>query len=71
MSYSGSGINDDESSIASSSTSSSENGESEFTKLKTERREQRRNRRLGRQGSLNGNQSKTPPDSETLPLKTL
>lgn len=70
-SYTGSGINDDLPSTASSSISS-DNGDSEFTKLKTERKEKRRNRRLARSGSgLNENESRSPPDSETLLLAEL
>lgn len=69
-SYTGSGINDDLPSITSSSTSS-DNGDSEFTKLKTERKERRRHRRLIRSNGLNENESRSPPDSETLLLTEL
>ncbi|XP_025989330.1 bestrophin-4 isoform X2 [Solenopsis invicta] len=70
-SYTGSGINDDLPSISSGSTTSSENATSEFTKLKTERKEQRR-RRLARSASiLNGSESRSPPESETLLLTEL
>ncbi|KAL0102089.1 hypothetical protein PUN28_018558 [Cardiocondyla obscurior] len=70
-SYSGSIINDDLPSTASSSCSS-DNGDNEFTKLKIERKEQRRNRRLARSSAcLNGNESRSPPDSETLLLTEL
>ncbi|XP_018365720.1 PREDICTED: bestrophin-4 isoform X1 [Trachymyrmex cornetzi] len=69
-SYTGSGINDDLPST--SSTSSSDNGTSEFTKLKTERKARRRNRKLTRSASgLNENESRSPPDSETLLLTEL
>lgn len=72
-SYTGSGINDDLPSISSSSSGSSENAEnSEFTKLKIERKEKRRNRRLARSVSgLNGSESRSPPESETLLLTEL
>lgn len=70
-SYPGSGINDDLPSTSSSSSCSSDNV-NEFTKLKIERKEQRRNRRLARSVSgLNGNESRSPPDSETLLLTEL
>ncbi|XP_018406534.1 PREDICTED: bestrophin-4 [Cyphomyrmex costatus] len=69
-SYTGSGINDDLRST--SSTSSSDVGASEFTKLKTERKEKRRNRKLTRSASgLNEDESRSPHDSETLLLTEL
>lgn len=54
----------------------SDDSANEFTKLKNERKERRRNRRIARSVSgqisiLNGNQSKSPPDSETLLLTEL
>ncbi|XP_029171041.1 bestrophin-4 isoform X2 [Nylanderia fulva] len=72
-SYAGSGINDDLPSTASSSCSS-DNSVNEFTKLKTERKKERRNRKLAR--SLSGhastfNQSKSLPDSEAFLLAEL
>jgi len=71
VSYTGSGVNDDLPSTT-STTSSEDNTASEFTKLKTERKEQRRNRRLTRSiNSLNENESRSPPDSETLLLTEL
>ncbi|XP_071569485.1 bestrophin-2 isoform X2 [Temnothorax nylanderi] len=72
-SYTGSGINDDLPSTTSSSCSS-DNNDSEFTKLKVERKEQRRNRRLARSANiLNESESppKSPPESETLLLTEL
>jgi len=78
-SYTESGINDDVSSIASSSCSSDTSG-NEFKKLKSERKERRRNRKLvrsfpefslGQIGALIGNQSSSPPESETLLLTEL
>ncbi|KAL6259170.1 hypothetical protein P5V15_009091 [Pogonomyrmex californicus] len=67
----GSGINDDLS-ITSSLISCSDNAESEFTKLKTKRKEQRRNRKLARSASrLNDDESRSLPDSETLLLTEL
>ncbi|XP_011880372.1 PREDICTED: bestrophin-4 isoform X2 [Vollenhovia emeryi] len=70
-SYTGSGINDDLPSTTSSSCSS-EGAQSEFTKLKTERKHQRRIRRLVRSASgLNGNEPTSPPDSQTLLLTEL
>ncbi|XP_012223330.1 bestrophin-4 isoform X2 [Linepithema humile] len=73
-SYTESGINDDAASIVSSSCSS-ETSPNEFKKLKTERKERRRNRRFvrsisGQINALIGNQS-SPPDSETLLLTEL
>ncbi|XP_018311569.1 bestrophin-4 isoform X1 [Mycetomoellerius zeteki] len=70
-SYTGSGLNDDIPSMSSTS-SCSDNGTSEFTKLKTERKERRRNWKLTRSASgLNENESRSPPDSETLLLTEL
>lgn len=73
-SYVGSGINDDLSST--NSSSSSVNSADEFTKLKTERKEQRRNRKLARSisgqvGAMQDNQSGSPIDAETLLLTEL
>ncbi|XP_020279361.1 bestrophin-4-like isoform X2 [Pseudomyrmex gracilis] len=73
-SYPGSGINDDLPSTPRSTCS--DDSANEFTKLKNERKERRRNRRIARSVSgqisiLNGNQSKSPPDSETLLLTEL
>lgn len=70
FSYTGSGINDDL--LSTSSISSSDNGTSEFTKLKTERKTRRRNRKLTQSATgLNENESRSPPDSETLLLTEL
>ncbi|KAG5313408.1 BEST2 protein, partial [Acromyrmex insinuator] len=70
LSYTGSGINDDL--LSTSSISSSDNGTSEFTKLKTERKTRRRNRKLTQSATgLNENESRSPPDSETLLLTEL
>lgn len=71
-SYTESGINDDAASIGTSSCSS-DTSANEFRKLKIERKERRRNRRLvrsisGQINSLIGNQSRSPPDSEALLL---
>ncbi|XP_012531904.1 bestrophin-4 isoform X2 [Monomorium pharaonis] len=71
-SYTGSEINDDLPSISSNSSGSSENATNEFIKLKVERKEQRRNRRLARSVSgLNESTSRSPPESETLLLAEL
>ncbi|KAL6438057.1 hypothetical protein ACFW04_004366 [Cataglyphis niger] len=73
QSYPGSGINDDLPSTSSSSCSS-DNADNEFTKLKIERKKERRNRKLAR--SVSGqigtfNQSISSPDTETLLLTEL
>ncbi|KAG5345489.1 BEST2 protein, partial [Acromyrmex charruanus] len=69
-SYTGSGINDDL--LSTSSISSSDNGTSEFTKLKTERKARRHNRKLTQSVSaLNENESRSLPESETLLLTEL
>lgn len=70
-----SGINDDGGSIVSSSCSS-DTSTNEFKKLKTERKERRRNRRFvrsisGQINALVGNQSRSPPESEILLLTEL
>ncbi|XP_072757298.1 bestrophin-4 isoform X2 [Anoplolepis gracilipes] len=64
-----SGINDDVPSSASSSCSSDNSG-NEFTKLKLERKKERRNRMLARNVSGTFSQSKSP-DTETLLLVEL
>ncbi|KAG5316964.1 BEST2 protein, partial [Acromyrmex heyeri] len=69
-SYTGSEINDDL--LSTSSISSSDNGTSEFTKLKTERKARRHNRKLTQSVSaLNENESRSLPESETLLLTEL
>lgn len=69
-SYTGSGINDDLPSTSSSSCSSGD-ATNEFTKLKIERKEQRRNRKLARSVSIQESESRSPPDPETLLLTEL
>ncbi|XP_032669992.1 bestrophin-4 isoform X2 [Odontomachus brunneus] len=69
ISYIGSGSNDDLPSTTSSSCSS--DTADEFTKLKTERKEQRRNRRLARSASTINDQAQSPVDAETLLLTEL
>lgn len=73
VSYTGSGMNDDlPSTSSSSSISSNENTANEFTKLKTERKEHRRHRKLVRSVSgLNKDESKSPHESETFLLTEL
>ncbi|XP_014470198.1 PREDICTED: bestrophin-4-like isoform X2 [Dinoponera quadriceps] len=70
VSYVGSGSNDDLPSTLSSSCSSG--AADEFTKLKTERKEQRRNRKLARSTSaINSDQTQSSVDAETLLLTEL